>query len=211
MSRVKTFLTTWRWPPPMPARSPSGPPPQGRLGRLPPLAVKAHPNHFQVITAPSPEFIATLHNGAGEQVGTVKYGVSPLLDRIYVYDIRVPTEHQRCGYAMACLWHLAREYGRPITPVQELHAASGFWNAARALADEGVIVTEPVYDLDAEAARWAHLRPLADRLAAQILARLDVRREPWYVAVGRGLDAEAATLPTASAPPVETADGPSPG
>ncbi|WP_454727899.1 MULTISPECIES: GNAT family N-acetyltransferase [Cupriavidus] len=189
-----------------------GGPPQPQPGpceldRLPLLVVKAAPNHFKAITAPSPDFRATLHNSAGEQVGTAAYALSPLSDKVYVFEIRIPPEHQRCGYATALLWHLAREYGRPITPVQELHAARGFWHAARAWAPLGV--TEPLWDLDAEAVRWAHLRPLAELLAQQIQERLYVRREPWHVAVGRGLDAEA-TPETASAARVEARDGPSP-
>ncbi|WP_432262971.1 GNAT family N-acetyltransferase [Cupriavidus sp. TMH.W2] len=240
MSVVKQLLR-WRWRPPVPAAAPSidpapvvytyqtpspspdtpgvrkaadpgGPSAQSRaLDRLPPLVVKAAADHFRVVTAPSPEFRATLHNGASEEVGTAKYGLSPLGDRVYVYDIRVPPAHQRCGYATALLWYLAREYGRPITPVQELHAASGFWNAARALAGAGVVVTEPVWDLEAEAARWAHLRPDAERLAEQILERLHVRREPWQVAVGRGLDAEAPAARRVGAPCAADRDGPSPG
>ncbi|CAG9183974.1 GNAT family N-acetyltransferase [Cupriavidus pampae] len=176
-------------------------------GRLPRLEVKATHDHFRVVTAPSPVVRATLHNGAGEQVGTAAYGLSPLADRVYVFELRVAPEHQRGGYATALLCHLAREYGWPLTPVKALHAAHGFWQAAGQLADAGVVVTEPVWDLDAEVARWAHLRPLAERLEAQILERLYARHEPWAIAVGRGLDAPAPP----STPRVAHDNGPAPG
>lgn len=184
---LKSFFP-WRWRPPVRAAAGAHP---GRLDRLPDLVAKAALDHFRVPTSPSPSGTATFTNGAGEEVGTLKFGLSPLGDRVYVYDIGVPNEHRRCGYATAMLWHLAREYGQPITPVQVLHAASEFWNHARSLAGEGLHVTEPVWDLDAETARWVHLRPESARLDAQILARLHETREPWAVAVGRGLDAQA--------------------
>lgn len=181
-----------------------------RLDGPPELVVKATLDHFRVPTAPSPSGAATFYTGAGEAVGTVQFGLSPLGDRVYVYDIRVEDAHRRCGYATAMLWHLAREYGQPITPVRLLHAASAFWNHARSLAGEGMLVTETVWDLEAEITRWAHLRPEADRLNAQILARLYEAHEPWAVAVGRGLEAEVPAPAAAVSPRAVDCEGMTP-
>lgn len=166
---------------------------QRTLERLAVLVVKATPDHFRVPTAPSPAITATLHSGGGEKVGSAQYGLSPLGDRVYVHDIHVAAEHRRCGYATAFLWHLTRQHTQPITPVRELHAATGFWENARALASEAMVVTEAVWDLDAEAGRWAHLCPDAVRLEGQILERLYIAHEPWAVAVGRELDEGSGT------------------
>ena len=168
--------------------------------RPPFLVVNATRDHFRAPTAPSPSATATLHSDDGEKVGSAQYGLSPLGDRVYVYDIYVAAEHRRCGYATAFLWHLSRQHTQPITPVRVLHAATAFWENARALASAAMVVTETVWDLDAEAGRWAHLRPDAVRLEEQILERLYVAREPWAIAVGRGLDEGSGTAERCSRP-----------
>ncbi|MHA6884646.1 GNAT family N-acetyltransferase [Ralstonia pseudosolanacearum] len=162
-----------------------------KIESLPNIGVQASPNFYKAFTAPNPDFDATIHNAAGDQVGTATYALSPLSDRIYIFDIQIALEHRRCGYGTALLWHLARAYGQPITAVKELYSASSFWSAARQRKGDGLVVTEPlsVSEMDVEAARWEHLRPAAERLERLIAERLTVHHEPWHVAVGRGLGA----------------------
>ncbi len=162
-----------------------------KLESLPNIVVKASPNYYKAFTAPNPTFEATIHSATGDQVGTVTYALSPLSDRVYIFDIQIAPEHRRCGYGTALLWHLARVYGQPITAVKELYSASRFWSAARQQKGTGFVVTEQlsVSEMDVEAARWEHLRPAAERLEKVMTERLTVHREPWHVAVGRGLEA----------------------
>jgi hypothetical protein len=143
-----------------------------------------------VVTAPNPILSAIIHNALGDQVGTATYAMSPLSDRIYLFDIKIVIEHRQRKYATALLLYLAQTYGLPITAVKELYSASDFWNAARQLKGAGLIVTMPLSysEMIAEAARWEHLRPTANRLERQITERLTVHHEPWHVAIGRGLE-----------------------
>ncbi len=160
---------------------------------VPTVTLNGTPNYFKAYTAPAPDVKATIHDQAGNQVGTVSYGLSPLGDRVYLFDIRIDREQTRRGFATAVLLHLMRTYGQPITPVKELHSASGFWDAARNMKDRGLVVTKSLGfgDMDFEAERWAHLAPAAKALESAILKRL-AANEPWEMAVGRGLDEERA-------------------
>lgn len=157
---------------------------------LPGIALKASANYYKAFTAPNPDYNAIIYNTMGDQVGTATYALSPLSDRIYLFDIEIFPEHRRRGYATAVLLHLTQTYGQPITAVKELYSAIGFWNAARQMKTAGLFVTMPlsVSEMDVEAARWEHLRPVAKLLESQITERLTVHREPWNVAVGRGLE-----------------------
>ena len=173
---LKTPLRTWR------ARR--------KLARLPAITIKTTANHYKPFTAPNPDIRAEIYNAVGQRVGKTTYAVSPLADRVYVFDINIARDFQRQGYATAMLWHLAKIYSQPITAIKELFSASSFWDATRKLAGGGLVVTQPlsVSEMRDEAARWQHLKPLAERLEKVISERLSIHREPWEMAVGRGLD-----------------------
>lgn len=161
-----------------------------KIERLPTITVKAAANYYKTFTAPNPDYKASINNAAGELVGTATYAVSPLSDRVYLFNIEVMPNQRRHGYATALLWYLAQTHGHPITAVKELHGAASFWASARRLQEVGIIVTEPlsVGEMDKEAARWQHLQPEAERLEKLIVERLSVHREPWHIATGRGLE-----------------------
>jgi GNAT superfamily N-acetyltransferase len=161
-----------------------------RLERLPQITVNTMANYYKAFTAPNPDYEAVILNSTGDEVGTATYAVSPVFDRVYLFEIEITPEHRRQGYATAMLWHLAKTYGQPITAVKELYSANSFWTAARQLKKVGLVVTMQlsVGDMDNEAARWQHLRSEAERLEKLISERLMVHNEPWHIAVGRGLD-----------------------
>jgi GNAT superfamily N-acetyltransferase len=161
-----------------------------RLERLPRITVDATANYYKAFTAPNPDYDAVIRNSTGDEVGTATYAVSPLFDRVYIFEIEITPEHRGQGYATALLWHLAKTYGQPITAVKELYSANSFWSAARRLKEVGLVVTTQlsVGDMDNEAARWQQLKPEAERLEKLITERLTVHNEPWHIAVGRGLD-----------------------
>lgn len=160
--------------------------------RLPAITIAASPNYYKAFTAPNPVLSATIYSTEGCKVGTAIYALSPLADRVYVFDLEIGPHHQRQGFGTAVLWHLAKEYGQPITAIKELHSAAKFWDAARRLGAAGLVVTEQisVSEMKLEAERWQHLRSSAENLDRQIGQRLHVYHEPWATAVGRGLDAE---------------------
>jgi GNAT superfamily N-acetyltransferase len=123
-------------------------------------------------------------------VGSACYAISPLNDRLYVFEIEIAPEHRRQGFGTAYLKHLSETHRLPLTPIKELYSSHRFWEATRRLAGTGLKVTAEisVSDMDAEARRWAHLEADRERLYRLIRERLFVHCEPWDVAVGRGLD-----------------------
>jgi len=159
---------------------------------LPSIDVSTTADFYKVFTSPNPVLSAAIHNIAGDQVGTARYSISPLSDRVYVFDIRIAPHHQRHGYGTAMLCYLAKEYGQPITPIHEVESANEFWGAARRYRGAGLSVTEDISisEMALEATRWQHLAPIAECLDKLITRRLSVDREPWHVAVGRGFGAE---------------------
>lgn len=99
--------------------------------------------------------------GSSTQVCSVSYGVSPLLDRVYVDELKVHEDYQRQGLARALLLQVAERAsppGRtlPVTPLCELWTSSDFWAALRAGAVPGLIVTRDVRagDMAEEQRRW---------------------------------------------------------
>ena len=165
-----------------------------RLDRLPEISVTKVANYDQAWTSPNPDLTATARNRFGAIVGALEYQVSPLNDKVYVFRIDVPEVFRRRGYGLALLTHLTRTYALPITAVKELYSAKPFWNASRKLAAAGIVVTADLAsgEMDAEAARWSHLQADKDRLRQLILERLYELREPWDIAVGRGLEDRSA-------------------
>ncbi|RDS79058.1 N-acetyltransferase [Dyella monticola] len=176
MNVLKTQLRRWRG--------------RRRLARLPFITTKTTANYYKTFTAPNPDIHVVIYNRSGDKVGTAIYAASPLDDRVYVFDIKIAEHFRRKGYATALLWHLAQTCHQPITAIKELSGAYHFWHASRQLAGAGLVVTQPlsVSEMEDEAARWQHLKPVAKRLDKIITQRLCAQREPWAVAVGRGFD-----------------------
>lgn len=162
-----------------------------KVERLPTITVSVRANYFKPWTSPSPDYRVTIHNADSVLVGTGCYALSPLNDQVYLFELEIAPEHRRCGYGMAFLWHLVRTCGQPITPVHERHHSREFWAAARRMGEIGLTVTDELRagEMEAEARRWGHLEAQRARLDRLILERLEVHREPWELAVGRGPDA----------------------
>lgn len=111
---------------------------------------------------PSPHVLADIRTPAGEQVGTLMYGINPLSDRLYVFYIEIQPEARRQGYGLSVLWTLAQQHALPIVPNHIKGAALDFWRQAReVLRHVGVTITDDLRrsQMDEEKARWAHLVP----------------------------------------------------
>ena len=160
------------------------------VGKLPAIQVSTTLNYRRAFTSPSADVTATIRDAAAATVASATYSVSPLNDRIYVFQIDVNPSRQRQGFGLAVLHYLAKTYGTPITPIKELFSAASFWTAARKLQAMGIHVTEQlsIGDMGLESHRWQHLRPDVEHLEMLIQQRLYVQREPWHIAVGRGLE-----------------------
>lgn len=128
--------------------------------RLPSIELREQLDYFMAWARPEPLRHAGIHAGDGRQVGTVSYSVSPLRDRVYVFEIK--TTERRQGYGLQAVLAVAERYDMPVTPVHIVGSAIGFWEAAgRHLALHGRCLTDEVRcsEMDREAAKWAHLRP----------------------------------------------------
>lgn len=138
--------------------------------RLPPMQVelKADPQP-QNFVEPNPDYHAVIRSTLGEEVGTATFGISPLNDTLYLYQIDVFLRHRRQGYALAFLCWLHQEHGLPITPVHIVGSALSFWGAARHLQSLGLVVNCDLRtsEMAEEKARWAHLIPEPEHLRLQ--------------------------------------------
>jgi hypothetical protein len=111
---------------------------------------------------PSPTFHMSIESHTGLEVGSLRYGVNPLNDRLYVFWVEILTEHRRRGYGLAVLWMLYRQHRLPIVPNHVWGSAVGFWAKVRkVLSSAGVTILEDlrVGEMDDEKARWAPLIP----------------------------------------------------
>lgn len=159
----------------------------GRL--LPSVRFETQFNHMKCFTSPSPDVKATVFNENGISVGRVSFAVSPLHDRLYIFDIAVFDEYRRNGIGMAIIDWLSRTYQVPLITVKEVFSASAFWTEVRRFISHngGNLTTISVGEMPAEAARWSHLKGDSEALERQITERL-LRGESYESAVGRGLD-----------------------
>lgn len=96
-----------------------------------------------------------------EPICRVGFGVSPLLDRVYVDGLEVDERYRRKGYASALLKALVDKVSPPatalqVTPLHEVWAAHEFWSSLRAGAVPGLVVTTDVRasQMEQEAQRW---------------------------------------------------------
>ena len=98
----------------------------------------------------------------GQVVGHVRYGVSPLNDRIYVDGLSVEREFWKSGYASSMLLAVVVQCSpagnlMPLTPLHEVFASNGFWHKLRKGAIAGLVVTQDLRsgsEMDEEAKRW---------------------------------------------------------
>lgn len=110
---------------------------------------------------PGSTFTATILRD-GQPAGHVRYGQSPLKDRVYISDFNVRPEQRRQGVGQGALWRLWCLYQVPLTPMHEVGTSIDFWQKVRRrFAGAGVELTQDIRtgDQNAEQARWKHLIP----------------------------------------------------
>ncbi|WCM89738.1 GNAT family N-acetyltransferase [Acidovorax sp. NCPPB 3576] len=170
------FLSSWR------ARR--------RLAHVPKITMDVTRNYYMTFTAPNPDVKVVIRNQEGMTVGEACYAVSPLNDRVYVYDVEILSAYRRQGYGTALLSFLAQNYKIPITVVRELSSSCGFWRFARSLGSAGIHFTQQlsVSEMAIESERWAHLQPQSPKLHETVRHRLAVEKQPWRDATTRGLE-----------------------
>jgi hypothetical protein len=156
---------------------------------LPWIDVQCRAMYHLPPTSPAPSLYSTIHNMNGEKVAVAAFAVSPINDRVYVFDIKTEKDFIRQGYASAFIWHLHETYRLPITPVHVLWTADDFWTKMRFRGKfRGMTITREVgSDFTDEKNRWCHLEPEADKLREAITHRLFALHEPYEVATSRGL------------------------
>lgn len=156
---------------------------------LPEFILEVALNHMQCFTSPNPDRIATVMTAAGEQVGYITYAVSPLFDKLYIFQINIDATFRRQRYGLAIIHYLHSTYQLPIATFNEVGAARRFWAAARHMvASLGSSITAmSVGEMTHERARWRHLQPETDRLE-QLISQRFLAGEDYQSAVGRGLE-----------------------
>jgi hypothetical protein len=137
-----------------------------RLRDLPLITVRQRANFCYAFTWPNPDLTAVVRSASGDVVAEMTYAISPLKDRVYIFDFRVEMPHRRKAYGLAMLHWLATTYEMPMTAIKEISGARPFWNEARRLRQKGFSITAglAISDMQGEAARWAHLKSEAHRL-----------------------------------------------
>lgn len=111
--------------------------------------------------APNPDYNAKIRNTAGEIIGTAVFGISPLNETAFLYELNILPPHQRQGYALAFLVWLANEHNLPITPIHETVPARSFWITAREFKANNLMLLDQLRacEMGEEKSRWAHLVP----------------------------------------------------
>lgn len=154
---------------------------------LPHFTMEVALNHMQCFTSPNPDRIATVASAAGDQVGYISYAVSPLFDRVYIFQIKIDEPFRRQRYGLAIIKYLHSTYQLPIVTFNEVGSARRFWAATRHMvASLGSSITAmSVGEMNQERARWRHLQPETDRLE-QLINQRFLAGEGYQSAVGRG-------------------------
>lgn len=110
---------------------------------------------------PGPDITAVIQLD-GQRVGRINYGVSPLIDQVYVSDFHISSAHRRRGIGLAALWQLWCQYRVPLAPMHEVGTSIKFWAKVRKrFAGAGAELKREICtsDQNAEQRRWQHLVP----------------------------------------------------
>ena len=139
--------------------------------------------------SPNPDITATIHDSQENLIGQVKYTISPLNDRIYLFEIKVDPLIRRRGLGLATLIRLAETYDLPITVIHPISSALLFWETAPNELSNKILTTQSISssEMDTEKARWSHLQPEVEKLKKAIEERF-ARGESHEQAVGRGVE-----------------------
>lgn len=112
-------------------------------------------------TFPGTEYDADIEVD-GQRTGKISYGINPLNDRVYIYDLNIDGDYRRRGLATATLWRLWCAHQVPLVPLHEVGTAVGFWSKARKrFAAAGVDIKRDIRtaEQEEEQRRWQHLVP----------------------------------------------------
>ena len=115
---------------------------------------------------PGTEFVAGIEVD-GQLAGRIWYGINPLNDRVYIYELKIGRDYRLRGLATAALWRLWCTHQVPLVPLHEVGTAGGFWSKARKrFAAAGVEIKRDIRtaDQEVEKLRWQHLVPELDHL-----------------------------------------------
>lgn len=110
---------------------------------------------------PGPGISADIEHG-GSRVGQIRYGISPLQDRIYITEFEIFCAQHRRGFGQAALWRLWTQYHMPLSPMHEKGTSTEFWaKVLTRFAAAGVELTQDIRTGDQadEKRRWQHLVP----------------------------------------------------
>ena len=142
---------------------------------------------------PGTEFVAGIEFD-GHHAGRIWYGINPLKDRVYIYELTVDRAYRRQGLATAALWRLWCTHHVPLVPLHEVGTAVGFWSKARKrFAVAGVEVKRDIRtaDQDDEQQRWQHLVPEPDHLRKI----RELKASPEWPAIKARMEAEYGICP----------------
>lgn len=113
---------------------------------------------------PSPDVSGFIINEEGCEVAFLRFSFSPLLDCLYVLEIKVYQDFQGMYYGFSILKRLYDEFKVPLIPVWELGSSKGFWNRAREKSGELFVIGEKIADSDAMAREKSRISNLLNRL-----------------------------------------------
>jgi hypothetical protein len=94
---------------------------------------------------PNPFRYRKYQDKEGQRFANVNIGISPLKDKVYIFDIKVDEDRQRKGFGLAILKSLYDEFNSPLVAIKELHSAKPFWDKARELSGETFIVLPEIH------------------------------------------------------------------
>jgi hypothetical protein len=146
-------------------------------------------NHHDSVVTPYPIVKGTVLNAAGDHVVDITYGLSPIHDCLYVYDIKARLGFHGRGYALAAVNTLWHRFRLPVRPVHIIMTGERFWTPTR-FRRYGIEIAEelPSAEVSNEKRRWAHLSPWSEKLSKHILRRLCEEYLPYDEAVSVGID-----------------------
>lgn len=90
------------------------------------------------------EYDYWLHAECGTTVGEMSATVLPAKGNVYVRHIRVEERWQGQRYGTAAVYWLAKRYGLPLVPVQEVDKGPLFWAAMRKWSGISMRVRQPI-------------------------------------------------------------------
>lgn len=120
---------------------------QWKLSHLPHIELFSDNSTYDptFLVHPNPFRYREYQDKEGRRIGSVKIGVSPLKDKVYISEIKIEEDRQREGFGLAILKSLYDEFNSPLVAIQELYSAKHFWDRARELSGDIFIVHPEIH------------------------------------------------------------------